>query len=85
MLNAEQLKIIANNPYWNDLKELLVLYIDDIDRVSKPLIIDGITITPNQAYLGKLLAVQTINEFINSVDSMKSGEERASDVRDSMI
>ncbi len=84
-MTNEQKVIIANNPYWNDIKELLVPFIDEIDRVSKPLIVDGITITPNQAYLAKLLTVQTINEFINSVDSMKLGEERVKDARDSMI
>lgn len=84
-MNTELLKTIADSHYWEELKGYLVHYIDNVDRVSKPLEVNGVTITPEQAYLGKLLAVKTLNEFINSIDSLKNIKEREQNSRDLMI
>lgn len=84
MLTNEQLKYLAESGYWKQAKIHLVHFVEQIDRVSEPLIVDGITITPKDAYLGKLLAVKTITEFIDSVDSFGNKEERSRDLRDSM-
>lgn len=83
-MNREVLKNLSESEAWQQAKQYLVLYVEKLDRVSEPLIIDGITITPEHAYLGKLLAVRTIHDFMDSVDSFKNNEERENDSRDSM-
>ncbi len=83
-MTTQELKLLAESAAWEQAKKYLALYIEDLDRVSKPLIVKDIVITPEQAYLGKLLAVETLVDFINSVDSFKNREEREKDARDSM-
>lgn len=83
-MTQEQIKNLAESEAWQQIKTYLVLFIEKLDRVSEPLIIDGVTITPEHAYLGKLLAVRTLHDFMNSVDSFKNNEERRRDSRDSM-
>lgn len=83
-MTQDQLKYLAQSEAWQQIKTYLVLFVEKLDRVSEPLIVDGITITPEQAYLGKLLAVHTLHDFMDSVDSFKNNEERKKDLRDSM-
>lgn len=84
-MDTESLKVVANSSDWEILKELLVHYRNEIDMVSNPIRSNGITISPSQAYLGKLLAVQKFDEFINYVDSFKNVQVRSLDKRDLMI
>jgi hypothetical protein len=83
-MTIEKLQLIANSKDWDDLKEYLGDFISDLDKVSEPLEIKGITITPENAYLSKLLAVVTLKDFIRSVDIQKHKEAYRKDGRDSM-
>lgn len=83
-MTKEQLENLAKSEAWQQLKTYLVPFVEKLDRVSEPLIVDGLTITPEHAYIGKLLAVHTLHDFMNSVDSFKNNEERRRDSRDSM-
>ena len=81
-MNKETLRNLATGAAWRALRdELFIPTLEEAKDVTKDLDID-MKVTPEQMYLGKIIAVKYLKRIITRMESLRS---RPRSEKDSMI
>lgn len=83
-MKKETLKVLqsfANSGIWDLIRDdILYPLLDSIKDVSQPLRIGDKEVDPEKAYMGKVLAAQKFQEFIDKIDRIQKGKSGIKDI-----